>query len=410
MIEDRDGATRYIFSNVGMRILPIRNAGFGLTGLLSAGLMFLVIFGFATTPVGILIAIAIILIIGLASATRPVAGKAVVTVSDYGVTLQLGSRAFNSPIRVPRQDILRVMLAPIPLTAILKMTNPSALPELGTVILQRRSAAPLVLISGCPRSDLQPLVANIMERFKISPDCTAPADHQTRTSEEFGTLSGARSATISPVTSGITARLNVNAASPSEFKHSLEQMDYPLNLSDRRITMADTGEVLAIKIRRTSTFWQPVTLLAIGLILPPILGFSVFLGIWGLHAALASPSGSFWHGQTGTYLFLLFVSLAILVTIIMAAIKSTTIVADREKLAVQTSWGLLKRRIAYPAMEIVSFGVGEKLIRSQYGAIVSRYLYVEQKSGSTNTLLATVRLPEQQLGRIATTLRNFYKL
>ncbi|MHB1768170.1 MAG: hypothetical protein ACYCUV_10015 [Phycisphaerae bacterium] len=41
--------------------------------------------------------------------------------------------------------------------------------------------------------------------------------------------------------------------------------------------------------------------------------------------------------------------------------------------------------------------------------MVAYNLYLEQTSGATTTILATVRLPMQQVGALATLLRKFYR-
>ncbi len=395
VIEKRAGATRYIFPNVHMTNMLLHYASFSLTGLLISEFLFFKAFK-ASDICGpltqILIYAATILMIFLTAALKSTIGKAVVTVSDYGVILQLGPRAFSSPIRVPCQDILQVMLTPMPRAVAPKTpktTNTSALSELGAIVLHRRSAAPLVFADGYPCSSLQPLVTEIVDRFNITADCTDPSDQ--------------------PIASGDTPAPHVAPASPLGLKRRLEKMDYPLNPLDRRITVAGSGERLAIRVPRVSAFWRPVSLMATGLLFAPMACFLIFGGIRYLYMALTGPSGAFLCAKTGTCLLLLFISSAILLVIIMAAVKTTTILADREKLSVQTSWGLFKRRRDFPANEISSFGVGEKLINSQYGSIVSHRLNVEQNSGTTSTILATVRLPEQQVGSIATMLRTFYK-
>ncbi len=395
VIEERGGVTRYIFPNVHMTNMLLHYASFGFNGLLISEFLFFKAFR-ASDICGprtqILIYAATILMIFLTAVLKSTIGKAVVTVSDYGVILQLGPRAFSSPIRVPCQDILQVMFTPRPPAATpktVKTTNTSALSELGAIVLQRRSAAPLVFADGYPCSSLQPLVTDIVDRFNITADCTLPPDQ--------------------PIAPGNTPAPHVDPASPLRLKRRLEKMDYPMDPLDGRITVAGSDDLLAIRVRRVSAFWRPVSLMATGLLFAPMACFLIFDGIRYLYMALTGPSGSFLCAKTGTCLLLLFISSAILLVIILAAVKTTTIVADREKLAVQTSWGWLKRRREFPAEGISSFGVGEELVQTAYGEVVAPCLYVEHYAGTTSTILATVRLPHPQLGSIATMLRTFYK-
>lgn len=414
IIEATAGADRFIFPNVNMTNIPLRVARSGLGGLMVLVVIFTILEDGMNPLVRVLILVTALTGGLLACLFEPAAGNVIVTVSEDGVILQRGSRLLNPPTRVDRADIIHVLLMPAFAGTAQLNKGASDLSPLGAVILQRRSVEPLVLVSGCPKAALVPLVDKIVERFGLEPAkiplAASPSVSRVADAPPAAVALASRETAMPPVPVVESPDLHLDVSNLINPTHALELLDYSLEPLDGRIHITRDEDRLTIRIRRVSTFWQPVSLIAVITILTPILCFALHFGIWGFYAAVVGPSGDSFRSSLWLYASTLMLSLAILLVVAVSAIKRHTIVANRQSLTVQTTWGWLKRRVEIQAAAVRTFGVRQTAVSGAWGAVPEHDLYMQKRSGGNCSLLRTVRFSQEQIGSIATMLRKFYNL
>ncbi len=338
----------------------------------------------------------------------------IVTVSSASVKVQRSPYFLVAPVCVPRNDMLSVMLTlsfPGTFTA---DGSGSAMRLSSAIVLQRRSMAPYVLISGCSRESLAPLARYIAERFnltladtgsppaEISPEMYPSASPCVHPSQQVETPNPTR-----PHAQPGCHTIN-NASTPGQW---IDHLCYPTDGPDRRISITSRDGTLFLKVRRTSTFWQPTTLVAVALIEVPILTLALALGGWALHGMIVDLPGRYTGPGLGDTIMLLGLASTILIVTILAATKGTSIIAKPQDLTTFTTFFWRKRAFSLAVADIVTFGVRQSTISDLLGGnLVIHDLVVETKSRVPRSLLSTTRLSQQQIGALATHLRRFYSL
>ncbi len=324
----------------------------------------------------------------------------VVTVSDSGVTVQRSPHLLMAPASVPQRDILTVMLTPSYPGTFTAEGPVSAMRPSSAIVLQRRSMAPYVLISGCAPEDLAPLAQYIAGRFKL-------------------TMANAGNPPT-PTSPIIIPSLNTEMRQPlqRETPHTtqphiqpIDRLCYPSDHPDRRVTTTQRDGTLLIKVRRTSTFWQPVTLVAVVLIEAPILALAFALGAFAINGMMVDRLGQyvgpgFWNSAA-----MLGIASLVLLATVLAATKGVVIIAKPQGLAAFTTFLWRRHPLSVEAGEIAAFGVHEFIVPGTFiysGSVTFHELVVETKSRDMRRLLCTTRLSQQQVGALATQLRRFY--
>lgn len=340
-------------------------------------------------------------------------GDIVVTVCDSCITVQRGPPLLMAPARVSADDILSVMLtASFPGTFTAGGPG-AAMRRSSAIVLQRRSMAPYVLISGCEQESLVPLAKLITERFGLAAaaDCPARNEPPAANLRPITDLHPAQQSN-GPHAARILPHLgNSGLENILGRRGGLDLLNYPVDYPDRRISILEQGGTLLIKVCRTSTFWQPTTLTAIILIEIPILAIAFTLGIWSWHEMTVNRPGHYSGPGPGATTTLLAIASAILLTTILAAMKGALIMASPQGLTVYSTFFWRRRRLKLPTNEIATFGVFQPAIYpSLGGAVAFHCLTVETKLGDHLYALRTCRLSQQQIGSLATRLRQFYHI
>lgn len=178
-------------------------------------------------------------------------------------------------------------------------------------------------------------------------------------------------------------------------------------IPDRRISVVRTAELLVIRIRRASTFWQPVTLVAVFGILLPIVGCAVGADvIFLLHSV---RQGHLLRGGSALVVISLMLSPAVCLTF-LAACKTTLLIAEPDSLVIQTRWLSLKRAREFAATDIATFEARESLLRDGHGGAVAVYeLWLIQTNDSQKPVFKSVRINRNQMNQLARTLAAFYQ-
>ena len=191
---------------------------------------------------------------------------------------------------------------------------------------------------------------------------------------------------------------------------AIDDLYYPAACRDQRISTTERDGTLLIRVRRVSTFWQPATLFAVVLVEAPILVLAFALGIWELHGITVDHPGHYGGPSLAYTAAILGIATTVLLVTILAAIKGATITAKPRALTTRTTFFVWsKRRMHIPADDIISFGVRQSAIYDSIGgAVPFRDLAVETKSRGRRSALRTCRLSQQQVGALATRLRQFY--
>ncbi len=154
------------------------------------------------------------------------------------------------------------------------------------------------------------------------------------------------------------------------------------------MTVVRTTDLLIIRIRRASTFWPPVTLIAVfGILLPIVCGVVGTGVVFLLH--------SFRQGQ-----FLSGVS---------ALATACLLIAEPIRLLVQTQWLFPKRTRALTNSDIKTFETRERLLWDSYGGAVRVYeLWLIQTSGPQPLLFKTVRISRARMNQLAVAFASFH--
>ncbi len=428
-IENIRGKMRYTFSRVNMTNLPAQYTHGTMTVKPGSTLRlsFLLVLGSLALGVGILvrqmgsdrtlalllagIAAGVGLMVAAIIGDKPEA-DVVITVCDSGITVQRGSHLLTAPARVSRNDILSVMLTPAFPGTFTAGKPGAAIRSSSALVLQRRSMAPYVLVSGCSQESLAPLAKHIAERFGLNTATLGPATtvqpaahlHQGTAVQLLQQPKSSHIAQV-PTQSGYDGLNNA-----PWLKRGLDILSYPADYPDRRISIREQDGTLVITVRRTSSFWQPTTLTAILLIEIPILTLAFTLGLVSLYGLILDKPGHYAGPGFLSTATVLGISSAVLLVTMLAAKKGVIITAEPLGLTVYTTFFWHRRRLRLPAADIVTFGVRQSTVGSFLGetGAVLHDLVVETKSRGDCALFRTLRLSEQQVGTLATYLRRLY--
>ncbi|HTV47754.1 MAG TPA: hypothetical protein VMG59_04855 [Phycisphaerae bacterium] len=194
-----------------------------------------------------------------------------------------------------------------------------------------------------------------------------------------------------------------------EKSDSSAPQDLPEAPADGRVQATHTGGNLIIKIKRSSVFWQPTTLIAVWLLLFPLV---IFMTAWVVYLLIGKGDLArrflSWEPSLPWIIVGAAVTWLAFFCALISAVKTVEFIADREKVRVQMRWLFFKKSCSWSVEDLRDFSYDEYVGQGKSGGVLWRAIYLLPRKGHAVLLFQTARLPFEHMNYIAIVLRHFY--